>query len=546
MSLFRGRLGLASLVLTLVIATGAATVLWQTTRWGLGLRGDSLAYIGGARNLLSGNGYTRTTGSGQHVPITHFPPFYAVSLAATGRLLGLDPFPAARYLHAALFALGALLTGLAFAAISQQPLLAPLGAFLFAADSVLIETFAWNMSEAPYLILLLGSFLLMAAYLKRRSRWILAIASLLMVLTYLTRYAGLSLFPTALLALLAVYIGRREDRTALAILLGITLVPILLLSLANSLLAGSPVNRELAWHPPAIGDLRLAVRGVWEWALPAKALAGKDPELPPYVRAFLLISGLILALIGLLLARARQAASQGRGLPLLHGLSLLAALHIAAYSGLLLINLTLVDASTPLDHRTLSPIYLSLLLLVGSGFALLLRSRRRLVQWLSLPLALALVFTSVDDSTDVIRKIHAGGLGFSSAGWAGSPTVRAITGLPQTPLYTDQPDIVYLLTGRPAFIVFARTDPVTGLPRPDYDDWIASVRRNMCARGARLVLFHPESLAANPADSEMVESLTEGMQLEQRYEDGVIYRCQELSARLNPPSGARGGAHSRR
>jgi len=526
MSLFRGRLGLACLVLTLLIAASAATVLWRTTRWGLGLRGDSLAYIAGARSLLSGDGYTRVTGNGNHVPITHFPPFYAVTLAATGRVLGLDPLPAARYLHAALFALGALLTGLAFAAISQQPLVAPLGTFLFAADSVLIELFAWNMSEAPYLILLFGSLLAMAVYLERRSRWILVTASLFIVLAYLTRYAGLSLLPTALLPLLAVYFGRREERVSLAILLGITVVPVLLLSLANSALTGSPVNRELTWHPPAIGDLRLAVRGLWEWALPAKYLAGKDPELPPYVRAFFLLLGLILALIGLLLARARRAASQGSGLPLLHGLSLLAALHIVAYSGLLLVNMALVDASTPLDHRILSPIYLCFLLLVGAGFAILLRSRHRLVRWLVLPIALALAVTSVDDAVDTIRMIHAKGLGFSSAPWVNSLTIQAIKGLPDVPIYTNQPDMIYLLTNRPSYIVFTRDDPVTGLARSDYDAWIASVRQAMCARRARLVLFSPDFLVWDPADSEMVALLTQGMQLEQHYEDGAIYHCE--------------------
>lgn len=526
MSLFRGRLGLACLVLTLLIAASAAAVLWWTTRWGLGLRGDSLAYIAGARSLLSGDGYTRVTGSGLHVPITHFPPFYAVALAATGRLLGLDPLAAARYLHAALFALGALLTGLAFAALAQQPLMAPLGAFLFAADSVLIEVFAWNMSEAPYLILLLGSLLAMAVYLERRSRWILVAVSLLIVLTYLTRYAGLSLLPTALLPLLAVYHGRREERLSLVLLLGITVVPVLLLSLANSALTGSPVNRELTWHPPAIGDLRLAVRALWEWALPAKVLAGKDPELPSYVRVFFLFLGLILALIGLLLAKARRAASQGSGLPFLHGLSLLAALHIIAYSSLLLVTMTLVDASTPLDHRILSPIYLCLWLLVGAGFGILWRSRYRWVRWLALPIALVLAVTSVDDAVDTVRTIHAGGLGFSSVAWATSPTIREVNSLPDAPIYTNQPDIVYLLTGRPAYIVFSRTDPVTSLPRPDYDAWIASVRQAMCWRGARLVLFSPDLLAMSSTDNEMVTLLTQGMQLEQHYEDGAIYHCE--------------------
>jgi hypothetical protein len=519
------RLDLAALLLTLLLTAGATAAFWQTTRWGVGLRGDSLAYFGGARNLLAGNGYTRTTGGYEQVPITHFPPLYAASLAASGLVLDLDPLPAARTLHAGLFAAGVFLTGLAFAAMAQRLVLAPLGALLFAADHVFFELFAWGMSEALYLVLVLGSLLTLAAYLRHPSRSALIAASVLLALLYLTRYAGLSLLPVALLALLVVSTGRRSDRVSLAILLGIVLLPAAALSLLNSLATGTPVNRGLIWHPPAIGDLRLAVRGVWEWLLPTKFLAGRDPERPPYVWAFLALLGSLLALIGLLLARARRLAARGSGLPFVHGLSLLAALHIVSYAGVLLINLTVVDASTPLDHRILSPIYLSLLLLIGAGFALLLRSNWPARHALALLLALPLALVAVDDVVDVARQIHAKGLGFSSVPWVESPTLQAIAEFPDVPILTDQPDLVYLRTGRPAFIVFTRIDPVTGLPRPGYDAWLASAREKMCTEDARLVFFHPDLLAYGAADSDMVERMTEGMRLEQSYSDGAVYRC---------------------
>lgn len=525
-ALFRTRFGLAALILTLLIAVGAAAVFWQTTRWGIGLGSDSLAYIGGARNLLAGDGYTRTTGAYEQVPITHFPPFYSLSLAAIGRLLNLDPLQAARPWHAALFLAGALLTALAFALMARRPWMAPLGAVLFAANPVFFETFAWGLSEALYLVLLLASLLTMAAYLRHRSRPILILAAALIALIYLTRYAGLALILTGLLALLVIHTGRRSDRIDLAIFLGITLAPIALLTLVNTLVAGSAVNRGFTWHPPAIGELRLAVRGIWEWLLPAKFLAGRDPELPPYVRAFVLLLASLLILTGALLVRARRAARRDSAMTFLHGLSLLATLHIVIYAVLLLANWTLVDASTPVDHRILSPIYLSLLLLIGSGFALLIQSRARLLQWLALPLALLLAFIAVDDTVDVARRIHAGGLGYASSNWKVSPTIQAITELPSNPILTDQPDAVYLLTGRPAFIIFARTNPVTGQPRPDYNEWLASMRHTMCDEDGWLVIFVPDLLQFNPVDREMIETVTEGMRLDQKYEDGAIYRCE--------------------
>ncbi|HSR48694.1 MAG TPA: hypothetical protein VLL77_12000 [Anaerolineales bacterium] len=524
-SLFSTRLGLAALILTLLIAVGATAIFWQTTRWGVGLGSDSLAYIGGARNLLAGDGYTRTTGAYEKVPITHFPPFYSVSLAAVGRLLNLDPLQAARPWHAALLLAGTLLAALAFALMAQRPWMAPLGAVLFAADAVFFETFAWGLSEALYLVLLLASLLAIAAYMRRRARPTLILAAALIALIYLTRYAGLALILTGLLVLLVIYTGRRSDRIDVVIFLAITLAPVALLTLTNTLAAGSAVNRGFTWHLPEIGELRLAVRGVWEWLLPAKFLAGKDPELPPYVRAFVVLLLSILALAGALLVRARRAARRDSPLTFLHGLSLLAALHIVIYAVLLLANWILVDASTPVSNRILSPIYLSLLLLIGCGFALLVQSHTRPLQWLALPLALLLVFIAVDDTIDVARRIHAGGLGYASSNWKASPTIQAITELPPDPILTDQPDAVYLLTGRPAFIVFGRINPVTGLPRPDYDEWLASMRHTMCDEDGWLVIFVPDLLQFNPADREMIETVTEGMRLDQKYEDGAIYRC---------------------
>ena len=57
-------------------------LLWRSTPYGLGLVNDSAYYIEGADNLLAGKGYVRTSGGGEVKPITHFPPFFSLLLAA--------------------------------------------------------------------------------------------------------------------------------------------------------------------------------------------------------------------------------------------------------------------------------------------------------------------------------------------------------------------------------------------------------------------------------------------------------------------------------
>jgi len=69
-------------ILLVLVAAGACTLVWANTRWGVGLRGDSYAYISGARNLADGLGYSRISGGGEVKPITHFPPQFSLVLAS--------------------------------------------------------------------------------------------------------------------------------------------------------------------------------------------------------------------------------------------------------------------------------------------------------------------------------------------------------------------------------------------------------------------------------------------------------------------------------
>jgi len=56
--------------------------IWSATRLGPGLGSDSAAYIAGAQNLASGDGFVWKMGPADVRPITHRPPLYSVLLAS--------------------------------------------------------------------------------------------------------------------------------------------------------------------------------------------------------------------------------------------------------------------------------------------------------------------------------------------------------------------------------------------------------------------------------------------------------------------------------
>jgi hypothetical protein len=87
----------------LLISALGGWCLKSATPYGLGLRTDSAQYINGARNLLAGDGYTRTSGGGELKSITHFPPMFSTLISLVS-LSGINALWAARRVVIILFA----------------------------------------------------------------------------------------------------------------------------------------------------------------------------------------------------------------------------------------------------------------------------------------------------------------------------------------------------------------------------------------------------------------------------------------------------------
>src|SRR5258708_23159149 len=96
-------------ILGLIALLGTFLVL-RATPEGLGLTGDSIAYIAGARSLLAGHGY-REASLISAQPVAHYPPGSPAVLALI-LLSGIDPLPAARFVNALLCGLNAALRGI--------------------------------------------------------------------------------------------------------------------------------------------------------------------------------------------------------------------------------------------------------------------------------------------------------------------------------------------------------------------------------------------------------------------------------------------------
>ena len=96
--------------LLLILAGGVGALIYATP-YGPGLINDSVVYIGGAENILAGNGYSRTSGGGEIKPLTVNVPLYSYTLAAVAKS-GIELVKAGWLVSLACFALNGLLAAL--------------------------------------------------------------------------------------------------------------------------------------------------------------------------------------------------------------------------------------------------------------------------------------------------------------------------------------------------------------------------------------------------------------------------------------------------
>ncbi len=346
-------------------------LMLRITPFGAGVNPDSTVYIGGAKSILSGMGFSSDGG-----PITRFPPLYSLFLAATSLFDG-DFVQAARVLNALFFGLNAVLLAFAVSLAAGRNLLATTGAgFFFITSEPFLQLHAWASSEPLFIALFLGCIILISMYVIRPTLSLLIASSLCMGLALVTRYVGIALLPAALVI---VFIGAsgqhlsRRFRDTL-IWLALACAPLLILLVRNAATGGSATSRIFVFHPMSLSHYINDIINVM--------LVYFAPLfLPPQVRRviFGLLTVVFLALLVVLFKRRSQEVhwrSMGIVLPIsCFGFAL-------SYLLFLFVSLNFLDASTPTDARILSPILAILVIgLFSAMWALSTMLNMRVVWW---------------------------------------------------------------------------------------------------------------------------------------------------------------------
>lgn len=504
----------AIFVALLLIAVIGVVLVLQATPEGAGLSDDSIAYIAGARSMVAGHGY-REAWLASDQPVTHFPPAFPSVLAIFG-FLGADPLHAARFVNALLFGLSAGVLGiLAWRMVpSLTAGLVLAGLFVLCAD--LLQVYSVAMSEPLFIFLSLLSFWMFDLYMERNYHIWLGACATFVGLAYLTRYSGLALLATFVVALLILKKTWKEKLITSAMFIAGTLPFILGWTIRNKLVADNATNREFVWHPILAENLRIGLRTVTEALFPIDAWRRAMLKQPFVIEAIIaIVLGVILVWLAI---RAWKywtetftpPANARKG----EVISFTTGLYIFAYLASIISSMLMFDAATKFKLRIVAPIFVSLLLLLVY-FGIWLRNKNR-------PLVVLLTFVLIAFSAykqiNTIKDWSKGGQGYASFRWYDSKAMAYLRKLPtDVHVYTDQPGAVYLYTGRGNYVLPSRIDSATLLPRPDFEKDVAFMHQEVEDGKAVLAVFGGEE---NTADLAL---FSEGLYLAHKSAGDEIY-----------------------
>jgi hypothetical protein len=309
----------------------------------------------------------------------------------------------------------------------------------------------------------------------------LVMAALISGLAVLTRYVGIAVIATGLMAV--VIIEKTPLRTRIVNLLTyltVSFVPLLIWVVRNRLLGESTTNRTLIYHSLDWGNRKLGFETIADWFTWSPA---------PY-RVAIAITGLfLLVLISVcvwlgwkLVFSPSMNSTQASGFRVAFMLSLFSLVYLAG----ILFSLTFFDASTRLDDRLLAPIYISFLIAVF----LILGNLSSGWQWVGGVAFLLLLALHLPATINSLTDFCKDGRGFTGKIWEESLAVAYVReNADDGIIYSNQGMALHYLTGKIIYEVPEKMDVVRNAVRDDYPIRLKEMADDLALPGSFIIWF---------------------------------------------------------
>jgi len=425
--------------LALLSLFGFLIIFISTSKFGVGLSPDSIGYISTARNIADGTGVLSYDGN----PLVVQPPLYPAILGFIDYLIGIDPVTSTKVVNSIIFCLiiyfGGMLT---FKFFSFWPTIAFLGTFIFVFSSALISisTMAW--SEPLFILFTLLSFCYFYKYEDQNNKVTLIIFSIIVALSTLTRYIGVTLIIWGIIVIVINSKANIKIRFMHMFLFSvISSTPLFLWMIRNYSISGTFFGPRASSIYSLYQNLYFSKNNILLWFLPQRISSNNTMQLL-----------LLLFFVLFILYEIKNKWQTIKNL-LKKTNSLL--LFSFIYSSFLIISST-TTAYDKINNRLLSPVYIPITLLLLIFFVTIFFSFEKYFprKYIKMGLILCIVvwlFYPVRNSILLTSNIFYYGQGYSSNTWQESETIDYVMNnrglVSEHIVYTNGPDVFYYYFG---------------------------------------------------------------------------------------------------
>ena len=491
-------------------------VLMYATKWGIGISPDSVTYLDAARNLLEGHGFSYQIGA-ELQPLTNYPPLYPAVLAVISFVSNLDVLQLARGLNALIFGLNIILVGIILRYAKALPIINILSSFLVLTSGTIFYVHHYAWSEGLFILLGFSGLLFLNRFIVEEKTVSFLFASVLISLAFLTRYAGISLIMTGLMALLFLYHKKFLQRIAVCIAFGaVSSIPIVVWLARNLSIAGNTTNRDVVYHANFLKPITALFNNFSLWLLPQ--------QIPIEVRV--VFTTLLIA--GLIVFSRRYYRNQRKRRAEFHyfsTLQIISCLFILNYLAVLIISVSFFEARIPFGNRIYSPVYIACLILILSQISKILDSERvSFIRNALILLTVIFCLSYIARFSYRVRIANTDGIEFASKKWKQSELVNITKNLPErTQIYTNGDDVLKFLTGRNSLSIPAKIIAHSQLKRENYHNELKAMYDNLYENDGVLIWFDNITWRSYlPTVDELKNTLN--LKLLVRAEDGSIYK----------------------
>jgi hypothetical protein len=513
-------------VLVPVIVLASLASIWATVKTSESIQEgyDGASYLGAAAELRAGHGPTvpftdswnvyaplDAVALGNHVPSTHFPPGYSLSIAGVSMITG-GARSAVRTLGIVGIFVNVTLIGLLIARLTSYRsmtvatippallLLIPEGrSTALGVEPGWLGLHLGSYSEPLFMaltttaLLATGTAVELSKVSTPRARRAAAAATGLAAGALLTRYVGFAVVITVAASL--AFLARHASlRTRLLTASGVGLaavLPTLVFVAWSAASGGGGSGRFLAYHLQGFGGLPDTVGAYFPPSDSVGVL---------HVAVLLMIAAVLFAALPLSKKLTSPWSDDTRALDLYR----VATIFVVAYLGFVIFTRDFLAITTPFDARLLAPIRgIVYAIVIALAFRLLERvASLRVTTGALLLLAVTLVTAGWGRNHNVLDfsaepRVH------------DSVTVRAVASLPrEAVIVSNVTPAVYLRTGRSAYNLPERTVYMTGSRNQEFDEDLEDWAEVLASRdGYAFLIFPWRPESTTPEDLQRAMSL---------------------------------------